>query len=56
MKQFLNEIIPEEIDETLQLMSTLRDQLKGNLKEKIVVLNQHTETLIEQKKRHDRAN
>lgn len=56
IKQFLNEIIPEEIDETLQLMSALRDELKGDLKEKIVVLNQHTETLIEQKKQHDRAN
>jgi len=55
IKELLNEMLPEEIDETLNLMSNLRNQLKGDLKEKITVLNAHTEQLIKQKD-NDRAN
>ncbi|OYD42554.1 precorrin-2 dehydrogenase/sirohydrochlorin ferrochelatase family protein [Sphingobacterium cellulitidis] len=55
IKEFLNELLPEEIDETLNLMSDLRNQLAGDLKEKINVLNAHTEQLIKQNE-YDRAN
>jgi len=55
LKEFLNELLPDEIDETLNLMSDLRNQLHGDLKEKINVLNAHTEQLILQNE-IDRAN
>ncbi len=47
IKELLNELLPEEIDETLNLMSTYRDQLKGDLKAKIKALNAHTENIIQ---------
>jgi len=46
LKEFLNDILPEEIDETLTLMQQMRDQLKGDFHEKIRVLNAHTEGLV----------
>ena len=46
LKEFLQEILPEEIDESLELLSSYRNQLRGNLKEKIKVLNDHTKRLI----------
>lgn len=55
LKEFLNDLLPEEIDETLNLMADLRSQLSGDLKEKITVLNAHTEQLIKQNE-YDRAN
>ncbi|MFZ4861314.1 precorrin-2 dehydrogenase/sirohydrochlorin ferrochelatase family protein [Sphingobacterium sp. Mn56C] len=42
LKEFFNELLPEEIDDTLLLMQALRKQLKGDLQEKIRVLNAHT--------------
>ncbi|WP_156308326.1 precorrin-2 dehydrogenase/sirohydrochlorin ferrochelatase family protein [Sphingobacterium endophyticum] len=55
LKEFLNDLLPEEIDETLNLMSDLRNQINGDLKDKIAVLNAHTEQLIKQNE-YDRAN
>lgn len=46
LKEFLNDLLPEEIDETLELMQEMRDQLKGDFQEKIRVLNAHTQELI----------
>ncbi|MGV6943947.1 precorrin-2 dehydrogenase/sirohydrochlorin ferrochelatase family protein [Sphingobacterium kyonggiense] len=46
IKELLEDLLPEEIDETLELMSSYRRQLKGDLKAKIEVLNAHTESLI----------
>lgn len=46
LKEFLNELLPDEIDETLELMHQLRNQVKGNFQEKIRVLNAHTEQLV----------
>lgn len=42
LKEFFNDILPEEIDETLELMLQYRNQLKGDFKEKVKVLNAHT--------------
>ena len=50
LKDFFNEVLPEEIDETLELMQTMRNQLKGDLQEKIKTLNAHTEDLVSSKK------
>ncbi len=46
LKELLNEVLPEEIDETLELMSQLRDRLKGDFDEKVRTLNAHTKSLI----------
>lgn len=46
LKEFLNELFPDEINETLELMHSLRSQLKGDFQEKIRVLNAHTEQLV----------
>jgi|SRR5690606_7132235 len=55
LKEILNNILPDEIDETLSLMAELRDQLKGDLENKITVLNAHTKELINNKS-DDRSN
>lgn len=46
LKEFLNDLLPEEIDETLDLMQHLRNDLKGDFQEKIRVLNAHTQELL----------
>ena len=46
VKEFLQDIIPEELDETLFLMEQLRNQISGDFKEKVKVLNEHTKELI----------
>src|SRR5690606_37095043 len=50
LKEFLNDILPEEIDETLTLMQQMRDQLKGDFQQKIKALNAHTEGLVRKQK------
>ena len=46
LKEFLNEILPDEIDETLELMQQYRDQLKGDFKHKVDTLNAHTREFL----------
>lgn len=46
VKDFLNDVIPEEIDETLELLQQMRDGLKGDFQEKVRVLNEHTKNLL----------
>lgn len=46
LKEYLNELLPEEIDETLELMEQLRHTLHGDFKEKLRILNAHTEDLL----------
>lgn len=55
IKEFLNELLPEEIDETLELMGELRDNLKGDFQEKVRVLNAHTKDILV-KKSYDSTN
>lgn len=50
LKELLNDLLPEEIDETLNLMQEMRNQLKGDFQEKIRVLNAHTAELVKNKK------
>lgn len=49
LKEFLNELLPDEIDETLELMHSMRDQLKGDFQEKVKLLNAHTRVLLNEK-------
>ncbi|MGO1245151.1 MAG: precorrin-2 dehydrogenase/sirohydrochlorin ferrochelatase family protein [Sphingobacterium sp.] len=46
IKEFLNELLPEEIDETLELMGALRNQLKGDFQQKVRALNEHTKDVL----------
>lgn len=49
IKELLNEALPEEIDETLDYMSQLRDLLKGDFADKVKALNAHTASLLASK-------
>lgn len=55
LKEFLNDLLPEDIDETLELMGQLRDNLKGDFQEKVRILNAHTKDVLE-KKSYDSTN
>jgi siroheme synthase-like protein len=46
MKDFFNEIIPGEIEETLENIYAIRSRLKGNLHEKIRKLNELTKSFV----------
>lgn len=39
LRELLEEVLPEEVDELLQRLNAIRDELKGDLKEKIDKLN-----------------
>jgi len=43
LKEFFDDLLPEEIDETLTLMSNFRNNLKGDFQEKVRLLNEHTQ-------------
>lgn len=51
LREFFEEMLPEEIDETLNLLSELRNGLKGDFREKVKVLNARTKEFL-----YDRAN
>ncbi|WP_313671752.1 precorrin-2 dehydrogenase/sirohydrochlorin ferrochelatase family protein [Sphingobacterium multivorum] len=46
MKELLNDLLPEEIDETLSLMSAYREQLRGDFEYKVKQLNEHTKNIL----------
>ena len=46
LKETLNEVLPEEIDDLLQNMRVIRDRLKGNFGYKVKKLNQLTSELV----------
>ena len=50
VKEMLNDLLPDEIDETLSLMSEYREQLKGDFEFKVKKLNEHTKNIL----RHER--
>lgn len=47
LKETFNEVVPEEIDEVLENMHTIRQQLKGNFQDKVQKLNNLTQVLVE---------
>ena len=49
LKEFFNEVLPEEIDETLELLQQYRNQLRGDLEHKIKQLNAHTQDIVSKK-------
>lgn len=49
LREFLDELLPEEIDETLELMQQMRNQLQGDFKAKVDQLNAHTKDFINRK-------
>src|SRR5690606_35276792 len=55
LKEIFNDLLPEEIDETLDLMGELINTLKGDFQEKVRVLNEHTKDVLA-KKSYDSRN
>jgi len=49
LREVLNDNIPDELDESLQNMSLLRETLSGNFTDKVKKLNEITSVLVEQK-------
>ena len=47
LKEVFNQTLPNEIDQTLENMSKIREKLSGNLPEKIIQLNDITKVLVE---------
>jgi precorrin-2 dehydrogenase/sirohydrochlorin ferrochelatase len=46
LRQFFEEIIPEDINELVQNLNKFRKKIKGNFENKVVQLNQLTKSLI----------
>lgn len=46
VKEFLNDALPDSVDDLLDNMQQIRNQLKGNLSEKITQLNEITRSMI----------
>ncbi len=49
LRQFFEEVIPESINELVQNLHTYRKRLKGDFEEKVDILNELTETLLDKK-------
>ena len=47
VKELMNEVLPEQIDELLDNMQKYRNQLKGDFENKVNTLNEVTKTLVE---------
>jgi siroheme synthase-like protein len=45
IKEFLNDVLPEEIDELLNNMESIRNKMSGDFTEKVKQLNEITKTL-----------
>ncbi len=50
LKEFLNDALPDSVDELLDNMQQIRNGLKGNLSEKISKLNEITRSMISKEK------
>ena len=50
LRQLLEEVLPEEMDELLENLHAYRDTLKGDFKQKVKAMNEITQTLILEKK------
>lgn len=47
MKEIMNDLVPDEIDELLVSMEKLRSKMRGSFEEKVKRLNQLTKSLVE---------
>ena len=50
MRQFLEGILPDEIDELLNTLRDYRQTLKGDFEAKVIEMNERTKLLLEEKK------
>jgi siroheme synthase-like protein len=51
LKELLNDVLPDEIDDLLQSMKAVRDQLKGDFGQKVKRLNKLTEDLVSKERK-----
>ncbi|MBS1513058.1 MAG: bifunctional precorrin-2 dehydrogenase/sirohydrochlorin ferrochelatase [Bacteroidetes bacterium] len=49
IKEMLNEVLPDELDELLEQMNSIRNNIKGDFSEKVKQLNELTKTLSTKK-------
>jgi len=50
IRQFLEELLPDEIDELLSTLREYRTTLKADFEEKVIEMNERTKLLLEEKK------
>jgi len=50
LKEILNEILPDQVNDLLNNMSQIRDKLKGDMAQKIIKLNEITKSMIKEDK------
>ena len=49
LRQFFEDVLPENIDDLVKNLNTYRDTLKGNFEEKVEALNEFTKELLDTK-------
>ena len=50
IRQFLEELLPDEIDDLLSTLREYRTTLKADFEEKVIEMNERTKLLLEEKK------
>ncbi len=55
LRQFFEDVIPENIDDLVKNLNTYRDTLKGNFEEKVEALNEFTKGLLDTKPGKDNS-
>ena len=53
LRQFFEEVIPEDVNEFIENLNTYRKTIKGDFEEKVKVLNDITKNLVEKNKQED---
>ena len=53
LRQFFEDVLPENIDDLVKNLNTYRDTLKGNFEEKVEALNEFTKGLLDSKSKKD---
>jgi precorrin-2 dehydrogenase / sirohydrochlorin ferrochelatase len=53
IREFLEEVIPENIDTLLENLHTFRKNLKGDFQKKVEILNEFTRSFLEKNSNHD---
>lgn len=56
IKEFLNDALPEEINELAENLNALRNQMNGSFKEKVIALNKITAVLSKDNTFHENKN